>query len=186
MGFGTDDPFSGLPKFFKKPLPRAHQPVSESTCSSGGGAWGGATRTAPESWSSKCRRASPGASRSPWSPTTGTHPSSRAGRTRHLNRLPLRAVGVFRASPARRVPGTRRELPASSRVSAPCQGRWAPREARVPLQENERCLEGGRELQVSPPALPRAERAAPRACAGHPGQRRGAGWGRGPSGTGGH
>lgn len=26
--------FSWLTKFFKKPLPRAHQPVSESTCSS--------------------------------------------------------------------------------------------------------------------------------------------------------
>lgn len=60
----------------------------------------------------------------------------------------IRRLGITRPTPAERAPGTRRELPASSRVSAPCQGRWAPREARVPLLENERCPEGGPELQV--------------------------------------
>ncbi|XP_032960459.1 uncharacterized protein LOC117021442 [Rhinolophus ferrumequinum] len=56
-------------------------------------------------------------------------------------------LGITGPILAERIPGTRRELPASSRVSAPCQGRWAPREARVPPQENERCPEGGPELQ---------------------------------------
>lgn len=57
-------------------------------------------------------------------------------------------LGITGPILAERIPGTRRELPASSRVSAPCQGRWAPREAWVPPQENERCPEGGPELQV--------------------------------------
>ena len=66
--------------------------------------------------------------------------------------------GFLRPSPARRVPRTRRELPAPSGVSAPRRGRRAPREARVQRLENERCREGGPELQVTR-ASPRPERA---------------------------
>lgn len=52
-------------------------------------------------------------------------PAGRATSTTSHSEL----LGITRPILAERVPGTQRELPASSRVSAPCQGRWAPREA---------------------------------------------------------
>lgn len=110
--------------------------------------------------------------------------------TRHLNAprdpairtpldpLPQRTLGDSsgRVRPGG-FPSLSANCPPLFRVSAPRRGRRAPREARVPRLENERCPEGGPELQVtraSPRPGPSGLRTrAPSPRGGHPAPTRG-------------
>lgn len=93
----------------------------------------------------------------PWTrhPNAPRDPAIRTPR----DHLPLQAVGDS-PGPVRPggFPSLSANCPPPFRVSAPRRGRRAPREARVPRLENERCPEGAPQLQVTR-ASPRPERA---------------------------
>lgn len=148
----------------------------------GGGAWGGATFAAPESVPSKWRRSSPS-----FPPPDLPRPGRVNSTLQPTSPPPRSPVPTSLDSSGRIRP---REYPGSRQTARPLdtlppglRPRWGcrvPKEARVQRLENDRCPEGGLELQVTGagprgqralrrcpfPALPRADLLRPRAgCA---------------------